>query len=61
MGELLALLVQQVPGIIQSVKDHHATVNPTLPPLTDAEAMAILRQALDVSEAKDDVYLSSHK
>lgn len=60
MGAILPLVIKEIPGILQMIKDHHAAVNPALPPLTDSEAVAIARQALDSSEAKDDDWLAVH-
>lgn len=60
MNPLIALALQQLPTLIDAIKAHRAQVDPTLPPLTDAEAITILRQALDSTEAKDDLWLASH-
>ena len=60
MNPLLQLAIQELPTFIQMIKDHRATENPELPPLTDDEALGILKQAIDSSEAKDDLWLSVH-
>ena len=54
------LAIQQLPAVLQMIKDAHTTANPTLPPLTDAEVMAALQSAITSSIAKDDLYLSVH-
>lgn len=61
MNTLIELVIKEVPGIIDMVKARHAQVNPTLPPLTDAEAVEILRLAIDSSVAKDDTWLMAHQ
>jgi plasmid stability protein len=60
VNELLALALRQLPDVIEAIKAHRAQADPTLPPLTDAEAIDILRQALDSTEAKDDLWLAAH-
>lgn len=58
MNEVLALLIKDVvPGVIEQVKAYHATINPDLPPLTDAEAEALLHEAVASTVAKDDTWL----
>lgn len=60
MNELLALVIKDVvPGVIEQVKAHHAQINPDLPPLTDAEAEALLHEAVTATVAKDDRYLQA--
>ena len=54
------LAIQQLPAVLQMIKDAHTTANPTLPPLTDAEAKDALKGAIASSEAKDDLWLSVH-
>lgn len=61
MSVLLGLLIKEVPGILDMVQARHAQVNPGLPPLTDAEAIALLRSAIDSSVAKDDAWLAAHR
>lgn len=59
--DLLALLLKDVlPATLNAIKAHHAQVHPDLPPLTDAEAVALLRTALDTTEAKDDAIIAAH-
>lgn len=60
MNPLAALIIEEIPGIIQMIKDKVAKVDPTLPPLTDADAQAILLQAITSTIAKDDAYLAVH-
>lgn len=62
METLFALLVKDVvPAAIALVKEHHAKVNPDLPPLTDEEALALLQAAIVSSVEKDDQWLAAHK
>lgn len=58
--QLLALGIQGISAAIEAIKAHRAQADPTLPPLTDDEAIAICRAALDSTEAKDDLWLSQH-
>lgn len=60
MNPLLAIAFQELPAVIAALKAHQAQADPSLPPLTDAEAIAIVRQVLDSSEAKDDLWLAAH-
>ncbi len=60
MSTLLGLIIKEIPGIIDLVQARHAQSDPTLPPLTDAEAIAILRAAIDSSVAKDENWLAAH-
>jgi len=60
MNPLLQLVIQEMPSIINMIKDRNSQINPSLPPLTDAEALTILQQALDSSLAKDDNWLAVH-
>jgi hypothetical protein len=61
MNVILELALRELlPPAIAAVKAKYAEVNPDLPPLTDGEAIDILREALDSTEAKDDLWLSIH-
>mgnify|MGYP001559997803 CR=1 FL=1 len=60
MNPLITVALQQLPAVIAAIQAHRAQANPDLPPLTDAEAIAICRQALDSTEAKDDLWLATH-
>ncbi len=60
MNPLLQLAIGQMPSLIQMIKDAHAQANPTLPPLTDGEVIAIWQQAVASSEAKDDSWIAVH-
>jgi|SoimicmetaTmtLMB_FD_contig_31_18961751_length_680_multi_2_in_0_out_0_2 hypothetical protein len=58
MNPLLALIITDiVPNVIEAIKARHAQINPTLPPLTDEEAEALLHAAVVSTVAKDDVWL----
>jgi hypothetical protein len=57
MPVIVAMILQQIPGLIQQIKDMHAQVNPTLPPLTDAEAKDLLHQAVIADTATDEAWL----
>lgn len=57
MNVVVAMLLQQIPGLIGQIKEYHAQVNPTLPPLTDAEAKDLLHQAVVASTQTDDAWL----
>lgn len=60
MNPFVTLLIQEMPSVIQSIKDRHAALNPTLPPLTDEEAAQMLKEAVDATVAKDDRWLAVH-
>lgn len=61
MGAILGVIIKEIPGILDMVKARRAQLNPTLPPLTDAEAIAILQAAINSSVAKDDLWLAAHR
>lgn len=61
MGVLLGLIIKEVPGILDMIKARRAQVDPSLPALTDAEAIALLREAIDSSVARDDRWLAAHQ
>ncbi len=61
MDALLGVIIKEIPGIIDMVKARHVQVNPDLPPLTDAEAAQMLKDAIDSSLAKDDAWQAAHK
>lgn len=61
MNVILELALKDLlPAAIAAIQAKHAEVNPELPPLSDAEALGILRQALDSTEAKDDLWMAAH-
>lgn len=60
MNPFVLLIMQQLPNVIEQIKARHAQINPTLPPLTDDEAKALLKEAVDASVAKDDNWLRLH-
>jgi hypothetical protein len=57
MNVILAMVIQQIPTLIAQIKAMHVKVNPTLPPLTDADAIAMLNSAVAASSAVDDAWL----
>lgn len=57
---LALLIAQEIPAVIQMFKDRHAALNPTLPPLTDAEVKAALHDWAKETIAKDDAILRAH-
>ena len=60
MNPIVTLVIQQMPNIIAMIKAHHEQVQPLLPPLTDAEALEILQQAVTSSLAKDALWQAAH-
>ncbi len=60
MGALLPVLIQELPGIINLVKDLFAKRNPGAPVPTDEEIFAAFEQAFQSSRAKDDAWLAAH-
>jgi hypothetical protein len=60
MNNVLQLVLGELPSIIDMIKAHHAEVNPTLSPLSDADALAILMQAINSSLMKDAMWLAAH-
>jgi hypothetical protein len=60
MPSLIALLIQQLPGILQAVKDTFGQANPGIPPPTDEEILAAFEAAFQSSRAKDDAWLAAH-
>jgi hypothetical protein len=60
MGEqLVALVIQELPNIVTFVKSLAQKV-PSDSPVTDADVIAALQQAISSSLAKDDQWLASH-
>jgi hypothetical protein len=57
---LLNLLIGQLPVVIGMIKGLHAQADPNAPPVTDAEVLAALQQAVASSIAKDDQWLQAH-
>ncbi len=57
---ILGLVLQQLPTLVDLIKSRHAAVNPSAAPLTDAEVLAALQQAIASSIAKDDQWLAAH-
>ncbi len=60
MGALVPLVIQNLPGIIQAVKDAFGGANPGAPVPTDEEIMQAFEQAFQSSRAKDDAWLAAH-
>lgn len=57
-ANILIAATQALPAILSGIKALHATANPGAEPLTDAQALAALQQAVRESLAKDDVLVS---
>jgi hypothetical protein len=57
---LLNLIIGQIPGIIAMIKTNHAASDPNAPPVTDADVLAALQQAVASSIARDDQWLQAH-
>ncbi len=57
---LLALLIQELPGILGFIKGLHHEQAPTEPQPTDAEVLAALHAAVQSSLATDAQWLAAH-
>jgi hypothetical protein len=57
---LLAVLLQNLPGIIGFAKAQFASANPGAPVPTDEEVIAAYQSALASSLAKDEAWLAVH-
>ena len=60
MGALIPLIIQELPGILQAVRDTFGDRNPGVPPPTDEEILAAFESAFQSSRAKDDAWLAAH-
>lgn len=60
MGALVPLIIQELPGTLQAIKDLFGKQNPDSPSPTDEEIMAAFEQAFASSRAKDDAWLAAH-
>jgi hypothetical protein len=59
MGAIVPVIVQNLPGLIDLLKQWHAQANPGAPPLTDEQVHAGLLMAVSATVAKDDAYLAA--
>ena len=57
---LVAIAIQQLPAIIDSLRGLFQQQNPGLPPPTDEEVIAAYQQALTSSLARDAEWLAQH-
>lgn len=60
MSPLLALIIQEVPGIIEFIKQQFAKAHPGDPEPTEEQIVAAWIQAAASSIAKDDNWLAVH-
>lgn len=60
MGALVPLIIQSLPGILQSIKDTFGQANPTAPVPSDEEILQAFESAFQSSRAKDDAWLAAH-
>ena len=56
---LIALLIQQLPTVVEAIKDLFHKNNPGAPPLTDEQVHEAFMLAVSSTIAKDDLYLAS--
>lgn len=52
--------ISVIPMIIDFIKSIHGVANPTNPPLTDTQVLAILQNLASASIAKDEGWLAAH-
>lgn len=60
MNEILALAIEQAPGLIRGFKSLFAQRNPGAPEPTDAEVIAAFNSAFQSSLDKDDAWFAAH-
>jgi hypothetical protein len=59
-GLLLAAAIQELPAIIDALRNLFAKDHPDTPAPTDAEVLAAFNAAYALSLAKDDAWLAAH-
>ena len=52
--------IQALPGILALIRANHAQQNPGEPPLTDADVLKALDDAVTQSVAKDEAWKAAH-
>lgn len=52
--------ISAIPMLVDLIKGIHAVANPTNPPLTDADVLAILLSLGTASIAKDEAWKAAH-
>lgn len=52
--------ISVIPMLIDLIKGIHGVANPTNPPLTDEQVLAILVSLADASIAKDEAWKAAH-
>lgn len=60
MGSLVAVAIQNLPAIIDSLREWFHEANPGAPLPTDTEVIEAYQQALASSLAKDAAWLAAH-
>jgi hypothetical protein len=60
MNPLIAVLIQNLPGIIAFAREQFADANPGAPVPTEDEVIAAYLAALATSLAKDENWLAAH-
>lgn len=60
MGGLVAVAIQNLPAIIDSLKGWFHQANPGAPEPTDSEVIAAYQEALASSLARDAAWLAAH-
>lgn len=60
MNPLVQLIIQELPGLIGTIRDLFVSQNPGVTPPTDAQVAAAYVQACVSSIAVDDAWLASH-
>lgn len=60
MNPLLQLIIGQLPGLVQTIRDLLRRRDPNAPEPTDAEVLAAFQEAIASSLAKDEQWLAAH-
>ena len=60
MSPIIAIILQNLPGWFQFVREQFAHANPGIPLPTDEEVIAAYLSALSSSLAKDEAWLAAH-
>lgn len=60
MGAIVPVVLQNLPQIIDLIRQWHQQQNPGVPPPTDEEIHLALLQAATSTIAKDDLWLAHH-
>jgi len=57
---LINIAIAQLPAIFAFIRDAHREAHPNDPPVTDADVILALNQAVESSVRKDDLWLQIH-